>query len=176
MTPEDAEKMNDQETILQAHEVSGEDGRRSVFLALMACFAIDFAISILILYTYQVRPLSYYILMTVLAAVLLLEILYAGGMGRRSLAILAQIIVYTLNLIWGVTLNYYLFIGRTDTLAHLWWAENLLSQGYVTSVFGLYQAFPLWHILSVSVYVLAAWPGGLDEPGVNRCTHRPTVT
>jgi len=163
MTPEDAEKMSEQENTLEAMEVSGKDGHRSVLLALMACFAIDFAISIVILYLYQVRPFSYYILMTVLALVLLLEILYAGGTRRRSLAILAQIIFYTLNLIWGVSLNYYLFIGRTDTLAHLWWADNLLSQGYVTSVFGLYQAFPLWHILCDSIYMIAAWQGGLAQ-------------
>jgi hypothetical protein len=155
--------MSEQGTILNTYEGSVENGRKSVFLALMACFAIDFAISVAILYIYEVRPMSYYILMTVLAFVLLLEILYAGRKGWWSLAILFQIAAYTLNLIWGVTLNYYLFIGRTDTMDHLWWAENLLSQGHVTSVFGLYQAFPLWHILCDSIYMIAGWQGQLSQ-------------
>ena len=59
-----------------------------------------------------------------------------------------------LNLIWGVTLKYNYFVGRTDTLAHAWYIQNLLQVGHVTDVFGLYSAFPLWHILVAGVYMI----------------------
>lgn len=131
-----------------------KNASRPLYLTLLTCFMTVFTLSVLILYKSDVRPLYYYILMTVLALVLLLEILYVELAGKRPLVILFQIMAYSLNLIWGVTLNYYLFIGRTDTLPHIWWAESLLDLGYVTDFFHVYQPFPLWHILCDSVYLL----------------------
>jgi uncharacterized membrane protein len=57
-----------------------------------------------------------------------------------------------LNIIWGVTLKYYYFIGRTDPIAHADKIAILIKYGYITDTFGAYKPFPLWHILCSSLY------------------------
>ncbi len=150
--------MSEREILAETDNAGGAG--QSAFFALMTCFTVIFTISIVVLYINDVRPMSYFIWMTALALILLFEILFINLSGKRSLAILIQIIAYSLNLIWGVTLNYYFFIGRTDTLPHVWWAESLLQLGHVTDIFTVYEPFPLWHILCDSVYMI----GGITAP------------
>jgi hypothetical protein len=52
----------------------------------------------------------------------------------------------------GVNLNYHYFIGRTDIFGHSWRIDNLLSDGFVSDEFEIYQSFPLWHILCAIFY------------------------
>jgi hypothetical protein len=151
------------EPIITADPHGSPNASRPLYLALLTFFVAIFSLSILLLYLYEVRPLSYFILMALLALILLLEILFVDMAGMRPLVILLQIMAYSLNLIWGVTMNYYLFVGRTDTLPHIWWAESLLKLGHVTDFFHVYQPFPLWHILCDSVYMLAGSAGPVYE-------------
>ena len=146
--------MSEQEIVVEMDKDSAGGAGKRAFYALLTCFTVIFTISVAILYLYDVRPMAYFIWMAALALILLFEILYVDLSGKRSLVILFQVIVYSLNLIWGVTLNYYFFIGRTDTLPHVWWAENLLQLGHVTDIFTVYEPFPLWHILCDSVYLI----------------------
>jgi hypothetical protein len=74
--------------------------------------------------------------------------------------ILVQIIILFLDIVWGVTLKYYYFIGRTDILAHAWFLSNLISTGQISDVFGIYSPFPLWHILGSFIYNI----GGISLP------------
>ncbi len=143
--------------------IPGGNIRRALYRGLLICFVAVFTASIVILYENDVRPLSYFILMADLALILLFEILLTGPGGWRSAAVLAQIIAYSLNLIWGVTLDYYFFIGRTDTLPHVWWTQSLLDLGHVTAAFDVYQPFPLWHILCASVYQVAGLGGPVSR-------------
>lgn len=115
-------------------------------------FFLTLTASIILLYTHDVRPYLYYLTVTIMVTVILLEILLFEHSSRRSVIILLQIMVVVLNLTWGVTLNYHYFIARTDPLVHAWWIANLLESGYVTDIFGIYEAFPLWHILVSSLY------------------------
>lgn len=133
------------------------------YLILFTCFSLLFTISVAMLYLYEVRPLSYYVVMVALALVILLEIMGLEPDSTRTLAILLQIIAFSLNLIWGVTLNYDLFLGRTDTLPHIWWAESLLQAGHVTDFLNVYQPFPLWHILCDTVYMIGGLEGSISR-------------
>jgi hypothetical protein len=113
------------------------------------------SISLILLSSSDVRPLSYYLIASGIAAIILLQILLFETTSKRALLILAQVMFLGLNLIWGGTLKYYYYIGRTDLLGHIWIAQNLLASGHITEAFDIYRAFPLWHILNVDLYILS---------------------
>ena len=123
---------------------------------LASCFYfILFSTSIFLLYRYEVRPLSYYIIIALLSIIILLQILLFDISKNRILLILCQCIILLLNIIFGVTINYFYYISRTDPIAHVWLIECLANYGHVTKIFGEYQPFPLWHILVYSVTQLS---------------------
>lgn len=120
---------------------------------LMLVFLICCLISIVLLYSFPVRIIWYYLLIAVMSVLILTQILYSEVFSvERSNLILMQIILLFLNIVWGVTLKYYFFIGRTDGLFHSWALENLLQKGYIDQTFENYKTFPLWHILCSFIY------------------------
>lgn len=122
------------------------------FYLLAIVYFLSFTASVVLLYAYDIRPYLYYVTISILVTTVLLEILLFAPSSKKSAIILLQIMAVVLNLIWGVTQNYYYFIARTDPPAHVWLITDLLSSGYVTDIFGIYKAFPLWHILVSSLY------------------------
>lgn len=120
--------------------------------SLAIIYFLSFTVSIFLLYAYDVRPYLYYFMITIMVTVIFFEILHFDLTSKRSAFILLQIMIVILDIAWGVTLNYHYFISRTDPIVHVWWITNLLESGYVTDVFGIYEAFPLWHILVSSLY------------------------
>ncbi|MDD1651505.1 MAG: hypothetical protein LUO86_00525, partial [Methanomicrobiales archaeon] len=128
----------------------GEDGKRGrdhLFPLLVIAFSVLFVLSAISLVSTPVRGLPYYLLVTGMGMCILLEILFARPSGARIPVLLAQTGIAYLNIVWGVTLKYYFYIGRTDPIGHAWLVENLLLHGHITPVFSEYQRFPLWHIL-----------------------------
>ena len=126
-------------------------GKR-LFLLLLTIYFLCFSISVLLLDMFEVRPYLYYVIITVMATSILFEIILFDISQKKRIIILLQIIMLNLNIIWGVTLKYYYFIGRTDSLGHAWYIDNLINYGHVTEVFDLYKPFPLWHILCSFLY------------------------
>ncbi len=133
----------------QAYNITKSD---EVFKLLVLGFLAFFIVSIILIKTSPVRPLSYYAVIAIASVFILLEIVLFNVTAGKLMVIFTQIAMFVLNIIWGVTLDYYYFFGRTDVLAHAWFTENLLSQGHVTEVFGVYEAFPFWHILISAAY------------------------
>lgn len=125
-----------------------------LFLFLIILYIILFSISLILLNIFEIRPFAYYIIISFIATLILFEILLFEISKRKSIIILVQIMMIILNLVWGVTLKYYYFIGRTDVLGHAWFIDNVIKYGYVTEVFGVYKSFPLWHILVSSLYLI----------------------
>ncbi|KUO53575.1 MAG: hypothetical protein APF76_12260 [Desulfitibacter sp. BRH_c19] len=126
---------------------------------IMYCFAILFllcyCLSVYVLHAFAVRTLVYYIIVTIMGFLILCQIVFFDNLdNKQKVVILMQISGLLLNIIWGVNLKYYYFIGRTDTLVHSWLIQNLINQGQVTEIFNFYQAFPLWHILCTIIYKL----------------------
>lgn len=112
------------------------------------------AVSVVLLATSPVRPYSYYVVVAALAVVVLAQIaLYSPVTSRWS--ILAQIVLLHLNLVWGVTLKYNYFLGRTDIFGHVYGVQRILESGAVPSELGFYQSFPLWHVLGATEALLA---------------------
>lgn len=129
-------------------------------------FLIIYLISIIALKCFDVRVTFYYVLIALMGVLILSQILLSDdivnythqhnqGMANmyepyfhfKSGVILFQIIMLFLNIIFGVNLKYYFFIGRTDVFFHSWAIENLLNEGFINQSFDAYEAFPLWHIL-----------------------------
>ena len=135
----------------QAQNVS-RSGR--LFKFFVICFMALFAESLVLLNVSEIRPYWYYVVIAAAALFILLEIVMFDVTRKMIGVIFAQVIMLNLNLIWGVTLKYNYFIGRTDTLAHAWYIQNLLQVGHITDVFGLYTSFPLWHILVAGAYMI----------------------
>ena len=136
---------------MQAQKVNLSD---RLFKFLIICFMAIFAESIILLNTSDVRTYWYYIAIAAAALFILLQIVLFEVKFKKQAAVFFEIILLNLNLIWGVTLKYNYFVGRTDTLAHAWFIQNLLQAGHITDVFGLYTAFPLWHILVAGAYMI----------------------
>jgi hypothetical protein len=115
-------------------------------------FLLNFVISLFLLRTFNVRSFAYYAVITLMTALVLFNILFFKPDRRISIIVLLQCMALVLNIIWGVNLNYYFFIGRTDAIGHAYIIGDMLKQGHVTELFELYKPFPLWHILVSSLY------------------------
>lgn len=128
-------------------------------LIFILLFLICYLCSVIILYCLPVRTIGYYILVAIMGVLILTQILYAAEISeKQSKIILLQISSLFLNIIWGVTLKYYFFVGRTDILFHSWVVQNLAKEGYISKTFDIYGAFPLWHILCTLIYGIIDLP------------------
>jgi hypothetical protein len=129
-------------------------------LAFLGVYTVLQAVSLHLLATNELRPVSYYVVVALLATTILGQILTLRLTPRRTYLALGQIALLTLNVCWGVTLRYHYYFGRTDVFPHAWWTELLVQEGHVTDAFATYQPFPLWHILAglESMVVGAAVP------------------
>ncbi|AFV22717.1 hypothetical protein Mpsy_0506 [Methanolobus psychrophilus R15] len=121
-----------------------------------AAFFMFLTISVILLYTSYVRPYSYYAVITIMATLILVQILLFRSNTNRSMLILFQSSLLLLDLIWGVSLNYFFSIERTDSFFHSWMVQILVEEGAINEHFDLYRTFPLWHILCASFYKIAA--------------------
>lgn len=135
--------------LLRNREIEIPSLSPNLYQLLIPIFSLCFLFSILILHYFPVRTLSYFVLAAVMGVLILTQILFSSELSNKQIKIiLMQISLLFLNIIWGVTLKYYFFIGRTDVFFHSWAIENLLETGYIDQAFDIYEAFPLWHILS----------------------------
>lgn len=129
--------------------------KKENFKAFSIIYFICFLFSIKLLYSFEVRPYQYYIIMTLMVLCVLFQILYFEISNLKSYLILTEIIILISNFIWGASLKYYFYVGRTDAIFHTWLVHSLVENGIITDTFGIYQPFPLWHIL-VSFVIMAA--------------------
>lgn len=121
-----------------------------------AVFFILFTISIALLYLNEIRPYSYYAIITIMATVVLAQILFFPTARSRTVLILFQSSLLLLDIIWGVNLNYFFSIERTDSFFHSWMIQILVEEGTINENFNLYRSFPLWHILCAAIYKITA--------------------
>mgnify|MGYP000695882246 FL=1 len=129
---------------------------------LTAGFFCTMAVSVVLLATNEVRPYSYYAAVAAMASLLLLQILRVSPKTRRIWPILGQIALLQLNLVWGVTLKYNYFIGRTDIFGHVHYVRLILENNAVQSdLVGFYESFPLWHVLGAMGHLVS---GGYVSP------------
>jgi hypothetical protein len=144
---------------LKAKEIENLNASEDINEILILLFSLCYFLTILIIYYLPVRTLSYYVLVAVMGVTVLIQILFPNKIANYHIRIiLIQIILLFLNIIWGVTLKYHYFIGRTDILFHSWLIENLIDLGHINDTFDVYEAFPLWHILCSYIYQIMNLP------------------
>lgn len=135
------------------------NSKKSLLLALLILYFVGSSISIFLIFFFEIRPIAYYIIITIMATCILLEILLNDRLSRTNvIIILLQIMFLSLNIIYGVSLKYFYFIARTDPLAHAWFIDSIIKYGHVTSILETYKPFPLWHILVSSLYDIFSLP------------------
>jgi len=127
----------------------------------VTCYCLLLGVSTLLLAMNEVRPFGYYVLVSLAAAVVFVQIRYSNLRGSQIFSILLQASVLLLSIVWSVSLNYHYFFGRTDVFPHDQFMTSLLSANTVTSTFGSYEPFPLFHIF-IAFQEMAL--GGAIEP------------
>lgn len=133
-------------------------GKWPRFSHLTMIYVITIIISIIILYVNKERPLEYFVLISLISGLIFLQILQSDNVVKSSI-ILIEILVLLLCLIWGVTLNYPLYYGWTDTLSHLYYIGTIIDTNHINGLGGNYINFPLFHILiSISVRICNLTP------------------
>lgn len=133
------------------HETSFKSLDSKFFLFFVSVYFFCVFISIFLLKAFDLRPVIYYLVVAVMSGLILAEILFFDLKEKETSVILLQMVILVADLIWGVTLNYSFFIGRTDPIGHAQLIENLINTAHITEIFGLYKPFPLWHILCTFV-------------------------
>jgi len=115
-------------------------------------FLFFYNTSLLILMIFDIRPLIYYLIISLIFSIIIQQIFFFRITAHRRSYLILEIISLCLNIIWGINLKYHLYIGRTDIIAHSYFLKDLLSKNYVSNNFSIYQNFPLWHILNDLIY------------------------
>lgn len=128
----------------------------SIFQYLGLLFILIYIISICLLIGNEVRPLIYFILVGVMAALIFVEILSCGEehSGRKGI-ILFQIVLVSANLIFGLTLRLPFYFGFGDVLTHMNYIDSIVKTGQVSDALGNYQYFPNFHIFNASGTLLS---------------------
>jgi hypothetical protein len=129
--------------------------KASQFKNFILLYILIYILSIFILLIFETRNIIYFGLITFLYITVIIEILFFDLSSKMAVPVIIQLSLAILNIIWGVTLKYYFFIDRTDTIVHTWFLSNLINYGYVTEAFEIYSPFPLWHILSSYIYIIS---------------------
>lgn len=122
-------------------------------------FAILYFISLSLIIGNESRPLAYFILVAIMAGLIAMQITTVESKnGLRNKIILAQIILLSLNVIFGQTLKLPLFWGDIDSIAHLRWIELGTNYGYIPPEMGPYSQFPFMHVY----YTIGTVVSGMD--------------
>jgi uncharacterized membrane protein len=123
---------------------------------------------------FPTRPLAYFIIVSLYAGIILLQILYRRP-GWTDNLIIVEILLLSLNLILGLSLKYPLYFGDTDILGHMRMIDSILNTGHINSFILDYRFYPLYHIFSaigveitgasiktvLFIFMGIAWQGGI---------------
>lgn len=119
-----------------------------------------FSLSTYLLKLYTVRPNVYFGLVLLIYFIVYLQIHSLDLTIVRTIFILVEICLVYLHLAYSLTLRYYHYFGRTDSLTHVNYIENVYRTGMINGIPGIYEAFPLWHIL----VTIQQFVSGFDWP------------
>jgi hypothetical protein len=117
------------------------------FLNLVLIYFILFVISIIILTIFAERQPIYFLVISLVSGVLLLQIIHQQSHGKEYF-ILFEMILLSLNLIWGVALKYPLYFAGTDIMNHLGYIESIVTSGHTFEIGTDYRYFPAYHVFN----------------------------
>lgn len=117
------------------------------FSILLALNLLFFSASVISLFLASSRPFSYFILIAACSGLLFLQIISIRP-GWTDGLIVGQIVLLSLNLVWGTSLKYPLYFGDTDLLVHLNLINTIVNTGHVAAYNIDYLHYPLYHIFA----------------------------
>ena len=118
-------------------------------------FHCTFAVLVVVLVLTSVRPTIFYVGVAVLYALTFFQAATADG---QELVVLYQMVVAYTLVVFSVTLNYALFVGRTDLSGHIAYANHVLETGSTAGLSPTYEPFPLWHVfVAESTLISGGW-------------------
>jgi uncharacterized membrane protein len=106
-----------------------------------------FIISLIMLVSSVTRPLAYFILVSLFSGIILWQILVRRPAWTTTLIVI-EIMLISLNLIWGVSLKYPLYFADTDTLGHLRLIDVILKTSHSQTYLVYYLNYPLYHMFN----------------------------
>ena len=114
-------------------------------LLLFSLFSLFFSLSVISLYlgpNYQ-RPLIYFVFLSIMSSLVILEIFYVGKQ-KFTYVILFQILIIGLSLIWSEQFMFRSVVG-IDPAWHLMFTQQIVHYGHVMPGYA-YSNIPLYHI------------------------------
>ncbi len=118
-------------------------------------YSLIYLISIIILLHYDIRITLYFIFLDCLFIIILIKILFFNDLEYNKYVIMFQIIIFFMNLSYGISLKYPQFIGRGDTIYHSWYIKLLIEGGWNNrTIISSYYRFPLWHLFVSAVSII----------------------
>lgn len=119
----------------------------SMFVRLLLFNCSLFFVSLILLISFETRPLLYFIIISMMAGINALQI-FCNRPAWADLIILLQIIALSLNIIWGVTLKYPLYFGDMDILGHIQYIQSIIETGSTTTYENTYSHYAVYHIFN----------------------------
>lgn len=119
-----------------------------LFRGLTAIYISIFAISTLLISFISVRTIIYFILIGILYLIIVWQITLLSEVGLKGGLILFELILVHLNFVYSFSLKYYYSFNRVDVLTHVRHTMSLVKTGKISAITGIYERFPMWHILS----------------------------
>ena len=120
---------------------------RLSFTHLVLITILLYIVSIIILISSPTRSWAYFIVIAIISGLIFTQTLCKRSVSTDYL-IIFEIILLSLNLIWGVSIKYPLYFGDTDVFLHLHYIETVVQTGHITSIGLDYKYFPLFHIFN----------------------------
>lgn len=109
-------------------------------------YVLVLAISIILLLLNAERPLAYFIVVAIAAGVIFIQIISERSPWTDYL-IIFEIVLLSLNLLWGTGLKYPLYFGGTDIMVHLNFIETIMDTGHFSGIGEQYRNFPGYQVL-----------------------------
>lgn len=138
--------------VLEGPRTTAKTGQR--FWVLTATCLILFAIATLLIALNPIRPVAYFMLITVIYITIALQIAQSPSSNLMRSTLLFELIFVHLSLVYSLSLKYYYYFGRVDVLTHVRHTASIAETGQISGIIGIYESFPLWHILSFSQHII----------------------
>lgn len=104
-------------------------------------------VSVILILLYPTRSWAYFVIISLISGLLFTQII-CERQERSDSLIIFEIMLLSLNIIWGVSLKYPLYFGYTDTLTHLSFIQIIVQTGHTKGLDASYLYYPLFHIFN----------------------------
>lgn len=126
------------------------------FFPLVGAYLLLLSISIALLLHSELRPTLYFVVASILVVVVFLQILSISRNARiPTFIVLVETATSVFALVYGKISHYAYYYGVMDFIKHDSFVASVIERGHIGGDLGTYSHFPVLHILSATVSLLA---------------------